>query len=143
MEDFRKKLTQKSRLITGFCCFALPIYIVLIHSAEIAEEFIVGLVTGMFTGIMLVSVFNLIKIQTALNSEEKLREMYIRQTDERNIAIGKETMKTSNFISIMVTALAVIVSGFFNPVISITLAISLIADYVITFVVRTYYNKKM
>ncbi|MBD5160397.1 MAG: hypothetical protein HDT23_09190 [Ruminococcus sp.] len=143
MEDFRKKLTQKSRLITGFCCFSLPVYIGLMRFVKNADDFIVGLVTGVFIGIMLVSVFNLVKIQSTLNNEEKLREMYIRQTDERNIAIGKETMKTSGFISIMITALAVIISGFFNPVISITLAISLVANTVITIAVRSYYNKKM
>ena len=143
MEDFKKKLIQKSRLIAGFCCFALPVYIGLMRFVKNADEFTVGLVTGMFIGIMLVSVFNLAKIQTALNNEEKLREMYIQQTDERNIAISKETMKTSGFISVMITALAVIISGFFNPVISITLAISLVADAVITFAVRSYYNKKM
>ena len=75
MEDFRKKLTQKSRLIAGFCCFALPVYIGLMHFLENAEDFTAGLLTGIFIGIMLVSVYNLVKIQIALNNDEKLKEM--------------------------------------------------------------------
>ncbi|MDE6501455.1 MAG: hypothetical protein K2L10_05180 [Ruminococcus sp.] len=143
MEDFKKKLTQKYRLIAYFCCCALLICFGLMRFVKGADDFAVGLVSGMFSGIMIVSVFNLARIHKALHNEEKLKEMYIQQTDERNVAIGKETMKTSSFISIMVTALAVIVSGFFNPIISITLAISLIADSVITIAVKSYYNKKM
>lgn len=83
MEDFRKKLTQKCRLITGFCCFALPVYIGLMRFVKNADDFTVGLVTGMFIGIMLVSVFNVIKIQTALNNEKNfVRCTYSRPTKE-------------------------------------------------------------
>lgn len=107
------------------------------------DNFASGLVIGMFSGIMIVSAFNLARIHDALHNEEKLKEMYIRETDERNISIGKETAKTSTLISLMVMALAVIVSGFFNPVISMTLGISIMADAVITIAVQSYYNRKM
>jgi len=143
MEDFKKKLTRKYRLITVFCCFAMLMHFGLIYCVKSADDFVVDLVSGMSSGIMIISVFNLMKIHTALHNEEKLREMYIRETDERNISIVKETMKTSSDVSLMVTAFAVIVSGFFNPVISMTLGISLMVDAVITVAVQCYYNKKM
>ncbi|MDE6782067.1 MAG: hypothetical protein K2J40_11540 [Ruminococcus sp.] len=143
MEDFKKKLTRKYRLIAGFCCCALLIYFGLMRFVKGADDFAMGLVSGMYSGIMIVSIFNLARIHKALHNEEKLKEMYIQETDERNIAIGKETAKTSILISLMVTALAVIVSGFFNPVISMTLGISIMADAVITMAVQFYYNKKM
>lgn len=143
MEDFKKKLTQKYRLIAGFCCCALLIYFGLKYLVKGSDDFVVGLVSGMFSGIMIVSIFNLMRIHTALHNEEKLKDMYIRETDERNVAISKETMKTASVISLMVTAFAVIVSGFFNSVISITLGISIMADAVIAIAVQCYYNKKM
>lgn len=143
MEDFKKKLTRKYRLVTSFCCCALLIYFGLMRFVKGADDFAVGLVSGMYSGIMIVSIFNLARIHKALHNEEKLKEMYINETDERNITIGKETAKTSTLISLMVTALAVIVSGFFNPVISMTLGISIMAEAVITIAVQCYYKKKM
>lgn len=143
MEDFKKKLTRKYRLIAGFCCSAMLIYLGLTHLVNGADDFAVGLVSGMFSGIMIVSIFNLARIHTALHNEEKLKEMYIQQTDERNIVISKETMKTSSVVSLMATAFAAIVFGFFNPVISMTLGISIMADAVITIAVQFYYKKKM
>ncbi len=143
MEDFKKKLTQKYRLITRFCCCALLIYFGLTRFVKGADDFAVGLVSGMFSGIMIVSIFNLARIHRALHNEEKLKEMYIQQTDERNISISKETMKTSSVVSLMATAFSTIVFGFFNPVISMTLCISIMADAVITIAVQFYYKKKM
>lgn len=143
MEDFKKKLTQKYRLIAGFCCCAVCIYFGLMRFTTTANDFAQGLLNGMFSGIMIVSIFNLARIHRALHNEEKLKQMYINETDERNIAISKETMKTSSVVSLMATALAVIISGFFNPVISMTLGISIMADAVITIAVQCYYNKKM
>lgn len=144
MEDFRKKLTRKYRLIIVFCCCCtLPVYLGLTHLVKGADDFVAGLLSGMYSGIMIVSFFNLVRIHTALHNEEKLKEIYVRETDERNVAISKETMKTASVISLMVTAFAVIISGFFNSVISMVLGISIMANAVITIAVQCYYNKKM
>ncbi len=143
MEDFKKKLTRKYRLITSFCCCATIMYLGLMRFTTTVNDFAEGLVCGMYIGIMIVSIFFVMKIHTALHNEEKLKDMYINETDERNIAISKETMKTSSVVSLMATALAVIISGFFNPVISMTLGISIMADAVITIAVQFYYKKKM
>lgn len=143
MEDFKKKLTRKYRMIGRYCSFSTLIYFGLTHLVKGADDFAVGLVSGMNIGIIIVAVFNLARIHKALHNEEKLKEMYIHETDERNISIGKETAKTSTLISLMVMALAVIVSGFFNPVISMTLGISIMANAVITIAVQSYYNRKM
>lgn len=143
MEEFKKKLTKKYRLIAVFCSFSLIMYFGLQRFTNGADDFASGLVTGVFIGIMLVSVYNLAKIYAVLKNEEKLKQMYIQETDERNVAVSKETMKTSSVISVMVTAVAAIVSGFFNPVISMTLGISVMVDAVITIAVQSYYNKNM
>ncbi|MDE5584267.1 MAG: hypothetical protein K2J08_11270 [Ruminococcus sp.] len=143
MEDFKKKLTRKYRMMGRYCCFAVCIYFGLMRFTTTVNDFTEGLLSGMFSGIMIVSIFNLVRIHIALHNEEKLKEMYIQETDERNIAISKETMRTSSVVSLMVTALAVIISGFFNPVISMTLGISIMADAVITIAVQFYYKKKM
>lgn len=143
MEEFKKKLTKKYKLITVFCCSSLLIYFGLKYLVNGTDDFALGLVSGVFSGIMLVSMFNLARIHAALHNEEKFKKMYIQETDERNIEISKETMKTASVTSLMVTAIAVIVSGFLNPVISMTLGISIMVDAVIAVAIRSYYNKKM
>ena len=59
------------------------------------------------------------------------------------MSIQKETAKTASIITLMLTALAAILAGFFNPVVSMTLAVDIIAGAVITALVKSYYNKKM
>ena len=69
--------------------------------------------------------------------------MYIKSTDERNIAISKETIRTASVISLMALAIAVIVSGFFSVTVSLTLFAVLLTDTFITCAVKLYYNRKM
>ena len=85
----------------------------------------------------------MIKYMVMLRNEDKLKEAYIKSTDERNIEISKETMRTSAVISLVVTALAIMVTGFFSMTVSITLFIDLAVGELITVLVNAYYKKKM
>ncbi len=143
MKEFREKLEKKTRLYSLFACSSALIFFGCKFLLDGASDFADGLITGFFSGLMIVAVFNLTRMYTALKNEEKLKEMYIAETDERNIAIGKETATTATMISIMVMALSAIVAGFINVTVCITLAAALFVSAVITVSVRAYYNKKM
>lgn len=143
MKEFREKLEKKLRLYTLFACSSMLIFFGCQYFLEGAGDFAEGLITGFFTGLMIVAIFNLTRMHAALKNEDKLKEMYIAETDERNIAIGKETASTATIISIMLTALAAIVAGFINITVCITLAASLFFSAIVTISVRLYYNKKM
>lgn len=143
MEEFKKKIQMKYRLLSLFCCFATGIFGALRFLANNTNDFASGLITGAFTSMLIVSSIYLAKYGKALKNEDELKKMYIEETDERNVSITKETMRTASTISLMITALAVIVSGFFNPVVSIVLAAALLCDLIITIAVSVYYNKKM
>lgn len=98
---------------------------------------------GVFVGIELVSVYMLVSSYTALNNKEKLKEMYINETDERNMAIAKETSQKSALISMIGTALATIVAGFFDKKICLLLCAVVFFDVLVTVLVSMYYKKKM
>ena len=98
---------------------------------------------GVFCSTELVSIVMIVYLSLALKDEKKLKDMYIKSTDERNLAISKETMRTASVISLMALAIAVIVSGFFSVTVSLTLFAVLMTDTFITCAVKLYYNRKM
>lgn len=143
MKEFREKLERKLKLHSLFTCSSILIFFGCKFLLDGTSDFAEGLITGFFSGIMIVAIYNLSRMFAALKNEEKLKEMYIAETDERNIAIGKETASTATIISVMLTALAAIVAGFINITVCITLAAALLFWAIVTVSVRSYYNKKM
>lgn len=143
MEDFRKKIQKKLNIYTFICCLYPSVLIAAKAIFKNADDFAQGLVLGTCLGAMLVSIYYLARYYSALHDEEKLKKMYVEFNDERNIAISKETMRTASTICVVVTALACIVTGFINEIISITLCADLVLSVLITVAVQAYYNKKM
>ncbi|MBR3969544.1 MAG: hypothetical protein IKJ87_00475 [Ruminococcus sp.] len=143
MEKFRKKYENKLK-ISILRCLTMPIaFFAAQFLVKGCSEFSQGLVTGLFSALMVTSVFSAVSTFVILHNEEQLKKRYIQETDERNNEIAKKTMQTSSLISLYLTAIAVIVSGFFSEIVSITLAVDMIAGVIITFAVNAYYKKKM
>lgn len=143
MNEFRKKYENRLK-VYAFMCLILPFtFFIMRFRFDGGSDFSQGLVTGVFSGAMLAAIFFLARTFAILHDEEKLKKQYVEETDERNIAISKETMRTASMISLFVTGIAVIITGFINEIISITLCTDMIVGIVITCVVQTYYKKKM
>lgn len=143
MKEFRKKYENKFK-ISIFKCLTMPIVFFTVQFlVKGGSEFSQGLVTGVFSALMVTAIFSLVSTYVILHNEEQLKKRYIEETDERNIEIAKKTTQTSSLISLYLTAIAVIVSGFISEVVSITLAIDMIVGVIITVAVGTYYKKKM
>ena len=143
MEEFRKKLQKRTYIATFICLLAPAMLIVLQIITKKSVDFSRGIITGAFSGAMTVSVFNLVRMYSALHDKEKLKKMYINETDERNIALSKETSKTSLLISIVGLSFAALASSFFSVTISMTLAAAILFTSVVMLSVSAYYNKKM
>ena len=119
------------------------IFFIMMFMIRNAPEFAQGLSTGVFSGMLLVAVFNTIRIYKALNDEKLLKEMYIKDTDERNIAIQKEAATVSAKLSSYLTGIAVIIAGFFNKTVCITLGVAALCEALLVIGITAYYNKKM
>ena len=142
MEEFRKKLRRKVMLSVIFCLSGLFIYFALIRITG-APEYTKGILIGVLSGSLTVSVFNIFRLMPLLQDEEKLKKAYIAETDERNTLIQKESARTVMSISIMIAALAAIAASFFNPVITLTLSANIILTGIVSIAVTAYYNKKL
>lgn len=143
MEEFRKKVEGRLRFYSVFCACSFAFYLGLQFLTEGASEFAQGLTSGLWCGLECVAICNLVRLYATMRNEEKLREMYIKETDERNAAIGKETSQTGGMISSAGIALAAITAGFFSKTVCITLTCALIFTALVMIGVRAYYNKKM
>lgn len=143
MEEFRKKVKRRFRLDTMVCLCSLALYFMLKFLTKGASDFAQGISRGVFVGMEVVAVYNLSRTFTALRNEEKLKEMYINETDERNIAIQKETSQKGATISTVGTAVAAIVAGFFDEKVCFTLVAVLLFSALVTIIVNAYYNRKM
>lgn len=143
MEEFRKKVRKRSIIYSVLCCFSLIIYLVLKFLTKDTSDFSQGLAMGVWIGLEIVAVVNVTRMSAALKDEKKLKEMYIRETDERNLEIQRLTAQKSYTISTTGIAVAAIVAGFFDFRICIALCFSLLFSSLVTLIVNAYYNKKM
>lgn len=143
MEDFRKKVERHFKLDTMVCLCSLALYFMLKFLTKGASDFAQGISSGVFVGMETVAVYSLLRTFTALRNEDKLKEMYINETDERNIAIQKETSQKGSTISMVGTAIAAIATGFFDEKICFTLVAVLLFSALVTISVNAYYNRKM
>lgn len=143
MEEYRKKVEMRLRIYTVICCCSVAMYMALRFFTKSADFFAQQLTMGVFVGMLVVAVFNLMKYFTALHNEKRLKEMYIRETDERNIAIQKETSQKGSAITLFCSGLGAIVAGFFDEKVCITIVAVTLFGALVTLALNAYYNKKM
>lgn len=143
MEDFRKKYEKRFWMSTIMCCVLPIIFFAMRFFIKDTSDFSQGLVAGVFVSLMFASIVFCTSMGVTLRNEELLKKRYIEENDERNNEIAKKTTQTSSLISLYLTAIAVIVSGFFSEVVSITLAVDMTVGVIITVAVKAYYSKKM
>lgn len=143
MEEFRKKVHKRVVIDSLICGNAILLYMALLFFTKGASEFGKGISIGLFCGFEIVAVYTLSKNFTALYNDDRLKEMYINENDERNLAIAKETSQKSSLITVILTALAAVAAGFFDVKICLTLVAALLLSAVVNIIVNIYFNKRM
>ena len=143
MEKFRKKI-QKRFWISTFVSLFVPLVLIALQVITKKDvDYASGMIYGAVSGALVTAVFNIARMYSALHNEEKLKKMYIEETDERNIMLNKETGNTALIISLVCISFASVIASFFNIGISIALAAAACFTAMVTVVVRIYYNKTM
>ena len=143
MEEFRKKI-QKRFWISTFASMLVPAVLIVLQIITKKDvDYASGTIYGAVSGALTVAVFNIARMYSALHNEEKLKKMYIEETDERNIMLNKETGNTSLIISIVSIAFGAVAASFFDLTGSLALAAAACFIGIVTLFVRIYYNKKM
>ena len=86
-----------------------------------------GFISGASLGILALLLFGLIRNLLALRDENKLKKLYIKESDERQAQICTLAMSAAMRASLILGLVAVVVAGYFSVTVSLTLLASLFA----------------
>jgi hypothetical protein len=105
------------------------------------SDFVHGAQTGIFTGLFLGLILGIIKIKQILKDESSLRKAYIKSHDERNQFIFSKIGTTTFYIEAFILFWGIIVAGFFNATVTITLLVVLFIKLVLKKILKLYFEK--
>lgn len=143
MEEFRKKIHRELIVMRILCVLVIASLFVYKILTRDSDSYFSGVLYGVTGAMVALGIGYSVRFNMALKDDVKLKEMYIQQTDERNKQILKESARTSNTISLFVTAIAAIIAGAFSETVSMTLSIAIVIYSLIEVGVSAYYNKKI
>lgn len=146
LQNYRKEIARRISLLVVFCVTAL---LAIVLGADFLKDISLGTtdrtdyVLGFFTGIELVCVFYMGCLIRAYRDEKYLKEMYTKETDEREILIRMKSGK--NIVPILSFVIAVIacVMSYVNYEVFIALTAVAIAQIIITLILKIYWSKKL
>lgn len=149
MENYKKSLTTGINFMYVGLILSLVVTVGLVfYSYSVMDnshisDFIHGLQTGMFGGMFLALVFGIVKNKKALKDETSLKQSYINANDERTQFVFHKMSLTAVYSETFFLMLAIIVSGFFNEVVCLTLLGVLVISGIFKFSLYYYYNKRI
>ena len=146
LQNYRKEIARRISLLVVFCVIAL---LAIVLGADFLKDISLGTtdrtdyVLGFFTGIELVCVFYMGCLIRAYRDEKYLKEMYTKETDEREILIRMKSGK--NIVPILSLVIAVIacVMSYVNYEVFIALTAVAIAQIIITLILKIYWSQKL
>ena len=146
LQNYRKEIARRISLLVVFCVIAL---LAIVLGADFLKDISpkttdrTDYVLGFFTGIELVCVFYMGCLIRAYRDEKYLKEMYTKETDEREILIRMKSGK--NIVPILSFVIAVIacVMSYVNYEVFIALTAVSIAQIIITLILKIYWSKKL
>lgn len=106
-------------------------------------DFFSGFQIGLFLGFAILLIVSTTYIGTVLKDDKKLKEMYIKDTDERNIKISEMTGVKLQQSLCFPLLLATIVAGYFSIEVFFTLLAVVAFISAVTIVRKIYFNKTM
>lgn len=101
-----------------------------------------GFISGASLGILALLLFGLIRNLLALRDENKLKKLYIKESDERQAQICTLAMSAAMRASLILGLVAVVVAGYFSVTVSLTLLASLFAVSLATIGFKLYFMRK-
>ena len=104
----------------------------------IAEGFQVGLMSGLVAAFVVFA----IRYAAALKSPERMRKMYIAETDERTLLIKQKSGSVGMNIVMYGFAIAAVLTGEFSGLVSVTLIAACGFVGLVRIALKLYYSRK-
>jgi len=147
MENYKKSLSAGIKFMyIGLALSMLVTVGLLFFSYSLMDnshigDFVHGVQTGMFGGIFIALILGLLKNKKALKDEDSLKQSYIIANDERSKFVFSKISLTAVYVEHFFLMLAIVISGFFNEIVCLTLLAILFISIVFKFSLYLYYNK--
>lgn len=146
LQNYRKEIARRISLLVVFCVIALLAIVLgaaFLKDISLETTDRTDYVLGFFTGIELVCVFYMGCLIRAYRDEKYLKEMYTKETDEREILIRMKSGKGIVPILSLVIAVIACVMSYVNYEVFIALTAVAIAQIIITLILKIYWIKKL
>ena len=155
MKQFKEKLKLENRIII-VCIAVLSAFVIL---SVLAEAEVIpflrpvtgdehwqskwrGFIAGASGGVLGLMVFSLIQNIQALRNEKKLKALYIKTNDERQIQIWTAARAAATQTFLLAGLAAGVIAGYFHVAVSITILACVLAHSLIAMGFKLYYGKK-
>lgn len=146
LQNYRKEIARRISLLVVFCITALLAIVlgaVFLKDISPSKADTTDYVLGFFTGIELVCLFYMGCLIRAYRDEKYLKEMYTKETDEREILIRMKSGKDIVPILSFVIAVIACVMSYVNYEVFIALTAVAIAQIIIIVILKIYWSKKL
>lgn len=146
LQNYRKEVARRISLLVVFCITALLAIVlgaVFLKDISPSKADTTDYVLGFFTGIELVCLFYMGCLIRAYRDEKYLKEMYTKETDEREILIRMKSGKDIVPILSFVIEVIACVMSYINFEVFIALTAVAIAQIIITVILKIYWSKKL
>ena len=156
MEAYKEKLKLQN-WIFGIACLILAAFAVLALGSELGWFSVLvpaihdehwkstwyGYIFGSTIGVFAVMLTGLFRNLRALQDEKKLKELYVKSHDERNIQIATQARNAAMQILLCMGLVATIIAGYFNILVSITIFVCIWVSSSVSLLMMWYYGKKL
>lgn len=127
LEKYREDLIKKEKIYKALICFAMAFLGLgrcLLKEKLMINDSAFGFFTGLILGVELICLYMIFKSKKALKDEKVLRDMYIKEYDERENFIKLKS--ASSLISILAVGIFIvsIIGSYINIIVFYTLAIT-------------------
>lgn len=155
METFREKLKIQNIIIgIGSCVLAvffllsaageaglLPLFAPAVEDSR-WQSMWRGFLSGAAIALLAMMLFGLIRNLRALQDEKALKKLYIRENDERAIRVWTSARAAACQTFLILGLVAIIVAGYFNIVVSLTILACVLSCSFIGLFFKIYYSQK-
>lgn len=146
-EEYRDKLIAKRRLnmrLIGVGAVTLIVAVIWIFRVEgVQEAFLCGVYSGTGAVIIIFGVQDIFKTRKLLQDGQLLRKERLKASDERNLLIMQKSMFSSGVAVMALCYVVLLISGFFNMVVFWCMWGIMILYFLLTFILKKYYEKRL
>ena len=154
MEHFKEKLKIENRITAVLCiilaCFTLLGFLAEANIVELTpvsgdnhwQSMWRGMLSGASFGVLALMFFGLIRGTAALKDEKKLKKLYIKANDERQIQIWTAARASSMQVTLLIGLVAGMVISYFNMIVGTTILAVETLHAIVGGCFKLYYNKK-